>query len=140
MSEEFASKAVAEAFEAFPEDVREGVLVLRDLILEQAKQMPQVGPIEETLKWGQPSYLTPKTKAGSTLRLGQPKTGGFAIYAHCQTSIISSFAEAFPGMDTIEGTRAIHFTSVDQIDPERHALLIRHALGYHLKSMSGVYA
>jgi len=123
---------IAAAIAAAPAQAREGLLALRALILSTAAGLPQVGRVEETLKWGQPAYLTPETKSGSTLRIGVPKTGGFAIYAHCRTDIISSFAAAFPGMDRVEGTRALHFHDASEIDPQRHALLIRHALTYHL--------
>jgi hypothetical protein len=40
---------------------------------------PGVGALHETLKWGQPAYLTPETRSGTTLRLGVPKSGGYAI-------------------------------------------------------------
>lgn len=128
----FADPAVAAAYQAFEPDARAGLMELRHLILTIAAELPRVGPVEECLKWGQPAYLTPKTKAGSTLRLGVPKTGGFALYAHCQTSIIRDFAEAFPGQDQIEGNRAVLFQHAEQITPARHGVLIRHALTYHL--------
>ena len=86
----------------------------------------------ECLKWGQPAFTTPATKSGSTLRIGCPKSGGFALYAHCQTNIISSYAANFPGMDRIEGNRAVVFSDVDEIDSARLSHLIAHALRYHL--------
>ena len=115
-----------------PKNAIAGLMELRALIFKTAARLPEVGPIEETLKWGQPAYLTPVTKSGSTLRLGVPKTANFAIFAHCQTDIISGFAATFPGLDRIEGNRAVLFDDVHQIDPARHRLLIRHALTYHL--------
>ncbi|QBF29733.1 DUF1801 domain-containing protein [Thalassococcus sp. S3] len=134
MKRPFASKAVADAFLAYPKAAQPGLLRLRDLVFDVAEDTPEAGRIEESLRWGQPAYLTPETKSSSTLRLGVPKDGdGFAIYAHCGSSIISTFAETFPGQDKIEGNRAVHFGSVDQIDPARHGMLIRHALTYHLK-------
>ena len=115
-----------------PRNAIAGLMELRALIFKTAARLPEVGPIEETLKWGQPAYLTPVTKSGSTLRLGVPKTAKFALFAHCQTDIISRFAATFPGFDRIEGNRAVLFDDVNQIDPARHGLLIRHALTYHL--------
>lgn len=132
MTPPFGSDAVASAFGIMPPDARRGVLALRVLIFKTAARLPEVGPIKEALRWGQPSYLTPQTKSGSTLRLGVHKQGKFALFAHCQTDIISSFANTFPGQDRIEGTRAILFDDIGQIDPARHGLLIRHALTYHL--------
>lgn len=100
-------------------------------ILETAAGQPEVGIVVECLKWGQPAFTTPTTRSGSTLRIGVPKSGGFALYAHCQTTIISEFVAAFPGQDRVEGNRAILFSEVSQIEPARHALLIVHALRYH---------
>lgn len=107
-------------------------MVLRKLIFNEAAQDPRIGPLTETLKWGQPAYLTATTKSGTTLRLGVPKTGGCAIYAHCATTVISRYAQAFADLDNVEGNRAVHFATAQDIAPDRIALLIRHALTYHL--------
>ncbi|WP_162617668.1 DUF1801 domain-containing protein [Yoonia maritima] len=123
---------VQAAYDAFPTDARTSAMILRDLIFQVAKNIPKVGGLTETLKWGQPSYLTATSKSGTTLRIGAPKTGGCAIYAHCATNVISTYADTFPGLDQIEGTRAVHFKHSQDIVPDRIKLLIRHALTYHL--------
>lgn len=128
----FANDAVRVAFDAIPEQDRAGLLQLRDLIFETAERLDTVPSVTEDLRWGQPAYLTP-ARVGSTIRLGQPKTGGFALYAHCQTTIISDFAEAYPGWDQFDGNRAVLFTDTKQIDPVRHGALIESALTYHLR-------
>lgn len=129
----FDDPKVAAAYDAFPVDSRAIALTLRDLIFSVAWDAPQVGRVQETLKWGQPSYLTPETKSGSTLRIGVAKQGGAAIFAHCATDIISTYASTFPETDQIEGNRAVIFTSADKIVPKRLRLLIYHGLTYHLK-------
>ena len=110
MRPRFEDPKVAARFASFPEPARTGLLALRGLIFEAAAETPGVGALEETVKWGQPAYLTPETKAGSTIRLGLPKEGGFAIYAHCQTTIIADFQSMFPDDFTYGGNRAIHFS------------------------------
>lgn len=132
MTRSFTSDTVANAFDAIDHQARPGLLALRSLIFEVAAEAPQVGEIEEALRWGQPAYLTPFTKSGTTLRLGVPKAGGFALFVHCQTSLIPDYITAFPGQDRIEGTRAVLFDDPDQIDPMRHGWLIHRALTYHL--------
>lgn len=129
----FESPAVAAAYESFPSQVRQGLLTLRSLIFETAAETPGVGTLEETLKWGQPAYLTPKTKSGSTIRLGLPKQGGFALYAHCQTTIIPEFRSLFPDEFQYEGNRAVHFRESTSLPLDPLRLLIRSALTYHLK-------
>ena len=61
---------VQQAFHEFPPEIRTKLLALRKLILDTAASIEGVGPIEETLKWGQPAYLTSQSKSGSTIRLG----------------------------------------------------------------------
>jgi len=88
----FPNDAVRAVFDAVPDTDRAGMLRLRALIFEVAADLETVPSVTEDLRWGQPAYLTP-AKIGSTIRLGQPKSGGFALYAHCQTTIISDFAQ-----------------------------------------------
>lgn len=124
--------AVQDVFEAFEPEAGRALLTLRDLIFDVADATPEIGRLQEVLRWGQPSYITPDKKAASTLRLGVPKNGSFAIFAHCQSSVISDYAALFPEQDRIEGNRAVLFDTADQIDAERHGLLIKSALTYHL--------
>lgn len=125
------SPDVQAAVDAASPEARQGMLKLRELILSIGNDLPEIGTLTETLRWGQPAYITSR-RAGASLRLGIPKTGGFALYTHCQTSLIADFAAAFTNMDSVEGTRAIHFTNASQIDPIRHGMLIKSILTYHL--------
>ena len=86
--------------------------------------------IEESLKWGQPSYLAPK---GTPIRIGLPKSGGFAVYAHCQSSVISDFAALHGTKFVIEGNRAVHFNALSDLDAPELRGLIAHALLYKEK-------
>jgi hypothetical protein len=56
-----------------------------------------VGALEETLKWGQPAYLTRASRSGSTIRIGcrraDPHT--YAMYFHCQTDLVHRFRALF---------------------------------------------
>jgi hypothetical protein len=116
---------VRAVFDSFPEPARAGLLSLRDLIFQVAGNTP----VTESLKWGQPAYRTPK---GSTLRLGVPKTGGFALYTHCATNIIETY-RTHAGLDArFEGNRAVLFTDMTEIKDSLR-LMIAHALTYHDK-------
>ena len=53
-------------FENYPEAVRGKMQYLRKLVLETAEEMTDLAVLEETLKWGEPSFIT---KNGSTLRM-----------------------------------------------------------------------
>ncbi|MFC3612215.1 DUF1801 domain-containing protein [Lutimaribacter marinistellae] len=119
------SDGVAAAFASIPEESRAGLLKLRALILDTAQRLEQ--PVEETLRWGQPSYIAPK---GSALRIWTHKAARFALFVHCQTRLMEEHRTAFPGMDRIDGNRAILFDTTDEIDPDRHGMLIARALTY----------
>ncbi|MEZ5992737.1 MAG: DUF1801 domain-containing protein [Planctomycetota bacterium] len=129
----FEDPSVERAFSLFPETERVGLMALRELIFDTARKTEGVGELLETLKWGQPAYLTPATKSGSTLRLGCPKQGGFAVYAHCQTTIISDFQSAYPDDFNFEGNRAVHFKTGRKLPLRTLEVLVRSALTYHLR-------
>jgi hypothetical protein len=129
----FADPDVKAAIDRFLAPERGGLMALRELIFATAIETPEAGTIEETLKWGQPSYLTPVTKSGSTVRLGVPKTGGLAMYTHCQTTLISDFKTLFPEDFTFDGNRGVIFESGQTTFDNRLRFLIKSALTYHLK-------
>ncbi len=131
MSQPFDDPNVERAFAAFAREAQQGLLHLRELIFDVAGRTEGVGRLQETLKWGQPAYLTPETKSGTTIRLGCPKAGGFAVFVHCQTSIVSDFRALFPHDFQYEGNRAIHFASRDDLASEKLELFVTSALTYH---------
>lgn len=129
-----AASAVESVFDAYPKPVKEKLLALRRLILDTAKKTRGVGLVEETLKWGQPSYLTPETKSGSTVRIDQVKDepGQYAVYFHCQTNLVETFRELYPEL-RYGGNRCIFLNADDKV-PEaelRHCVAL--ALTYHLR-------
>ena len=76
--------AVEEVFRAYPKPLKARLLALRRLIFDTAKTTTGVGALQETLKWGQPSYLTTETKSGSTIRIDRVKSAAnqYAVYFH----------------------------------------------------------
>ncbi len=129
----FDDPAVAAVFAGYPAATRQRLLDLRSLILATASKIPEVGRIEETLKWGQPSYLTPETRSGTTIRIdavkGEP--GRIALYVHCQTSLIERFRERYPDALRFAGNRAILLDVAEALpmEPLRHCVAM--ALTYH---------
>jgi hypothetical protein len=125
--------AVEAAFDAYPATVKAKLLALRRLILDTAKATQGVGALEETLKWGQPSYLTPETKSGSTIRIDQvkPEAGQVAVYFHCQTNLVETFRELYPEL-SFGGNRSILLNAGDKLPAAalRHCVAL--ALTYHL--------
>jgi hypothetical protein len=80
-------------------------LHIRTLILDIAQQQ-NLGDVEESLKWGEPSYLV---NGGSTVRFDwKPKyPDQYCIYFNCQTKLVDTFRELHSDELTFEGNRAI---------------------------------
>ncbi len=132
MGPPFKDQTVADTFASYPEPARAALLSLRSMIFATAATTPHVGALEETLKWGQPSYLTPETKSGTTIRLGVPKQGGFAIFTHCQTTVIADFRTLFPDDFAYDGNRGVLFADGEELPLGKLQLLISAALTYKL--------
>jgi hypothetical protein len=103
---------------------------LRKLILDTAAATDGVGEIEETLKWGQPSYLT-KSKSGTTIRIDRHGASGYALFVNCQTNLIDTFREHYPRQFKFDGKRAIVFDLKDKLPQAALSHCIALALTYH---------
>ena len=106
---------------------------MRELIFRTAAETPGVGQLEETLKWGEPAYLTAASRSGSTIRIGWKKRHPtqYAIYFNCQTSLVETFRALFPDEFKFEGNRAIVFDVADAVPADSLALCIAAALTHH---------
>lgn len=129
----FQNASVEKVFATFPAEIRRQLLAIRKLIFEVAKTTEGVGVIEETLKWGEPAYITSQSKSGSTIRLGWKKSqpAQFAIYFNCQTNLIESFRTLFPTDLKFDGNRAVVFSADDRLPTEQLWFCIAAALTYH---------
>ncbi|GHA59542.1 hypothetical protein GCM10008927_26370 [Amylibacter ulvae] len=121
---------IEQAYASFPENVHEGANRLRDLILTTGAQLADVDNITECLRWGQPSYISP---IGTALRIGVPKSGGFGLFTHCQSNVISNFTQTFGPDFRFDGNRGVLFETENDIQPDKLRLMIEHALTYKLK-------
>ncbi|BDA79237.1 hypothetical protein LPTSP3_g21670 [Leptospira kobayashii] len=129
----FENTFVAEVFAGYPEKIREKLLSLRQLILDTASKSEEVGNLEETLKWGEPSYLTTQTKSGSTIRIHTVRENPeqYAVYFNCQTNLVGSFRKKYPTKFTFGGNRSIIFHLKDKIPVKELEDCISQALTYH---------
>ncbi|WP_296445587.1 DUF1801 domain-containing protein [Rhodoferax sp. UBA5149] len=129
----FASAEVAKVFDAYPADVRHKLLALRELIFRTASSTEGVGELEETLKWGEPAYLTSKSKSGSTIRIDWKKArpAEYAMYFNCKTTLVDTFRTLFPTEFKFEGNRAIVFKAAEAVRADSVAFCVAAALTYH---------
>jgi Domain of unknown function (DU1801) len=129
----FTSSAVERTFAAYPTGMRKKMLALRELILRIAAETEGVGELEETLKWGEPAYLTSSTGSGSTIRIDWKKKrpNEYAMYFNCQSTLLETFRTLFPNDFKFEGNRALVFGEADVIPKDALAFCIATALTYH---------
>lgn len=120
------------ALDACPDGVRQMLMKVRALILETASEFPEVGTLTETLKWGQPSYLTAKTKSGTTVRLGWDEAGTLlSLFVHCQTTLIGEWRARYEDTLSFVGNRELQIP-IDKPFPRaalKHCIAM--ALTYH---------
>ena len=111
-----SSPAVEQVFDKYPKSVLTKMLHLRKLILETANEIAHIQHIEETLKWGEPSYLV---KKGSTIRIDWKKKSPnqYAMYFKCTSKLVPTFRTVYKNTFTFEGNRAIIF-QLNDVLPE----------------------
>jgi len=131
---------VATTFNDWPEPMRGELLLLRDLILATASETDGVGAITETLKWGEPAYLTSETRSGSTIRIAPTNAKSahdYAMFFICSTNLVSDFRAQFGATFSYEGDRALEFTVGDSIPVDELRECVRMALTYHQRNVGG---
>lgn len=118
---------VKELFDSYPEDARTMLTRLRDLIIQTGKEY-EVGPLEESLKWGEPSY---SAKGGSSVRIDwKSKTPDKCfVYFQCQTRLIETFKEIYCNTFDYDGKRAI-VLDLSQAIPVRE---LKHCISLSLR-------
>lgn len=88
----------------------------------------ELGDVEETLKWGEASYLV---KGGTTIRIDwkSKDSDSIKVYFHCQTRLIETFKELYKTEFEFEGNRAI----VIPLDTDIDAVPLDHCIDLALK-------
>ena len=117
-------------FKNYSKDVKSKLKYLRHLIMEVATESETISEIEETLKWGEPSYLV---KKGSTVRIDwKAKTPNqYAMYFKCTSKLVETFKAYYGDVFKYENNRALLFDLSDKIPEKELKTCIGLALNYH---------
>ncbi len=124
------NKEVQSKFDNYPSYVKNKMLELRALILDVIKTN-DFEVYEETLKWGEPSYLV---KGGSTVRIDwkSKSEDKYFIFFNCKTKLVSTFRILYKDLLIFEGDRAI----VLNINEPLPLDIIKHCVELSLKYKS----
>lgn len=127
------TKDALSVMDSYPRHVSNKLYVLRQLVLDCAEEEDSITQLEETLKWGEPSYIA---KKGSTIRIDWKRKNPdqYAIYFKCTSKLVETFREVYGDTFSYENNRAIVFP-LDQKLPKKLIPLIKQcikaALTYH---------
>lgn len=121
---------VNEVFANYPDFVRDKMQFLRELVIETAEETEGVTRLEETLKWGEPSFVT---KNGSTLRMDwkEKSPDQYAMYFQCTSRLVNTFRLVFDHKFEYEGKRAIVFKLNQKVPEMELKECIKASLTYH---------
>jgi hypothetical protein len=130
MMDEFNNREVEQVFNTYPKHIRVKMMRLRRLIMEMAEEVDGVESIDETLKWGEPAYVT---RYGSTVRIDwkSSKPHQYVMYFHCKTKLIDTFRTLYDDKFEFDGNRAIVFDEKDRVPVEELKHCISLSLTYH---------
>ena len=109
---------------------------LKALIHEAAREVPDIGLLEETVKWGQPSFAPVKPNIGSSVRIETRADGDHALMFICTSGLVDEFRTFYADTLHFDRKRAIVIPAAEL--PDRDALkhCIQLALTHKLRKRS----
>ncbi|PDT89993.1 hypothetical protein CO669_10980 [Bradyrhizobium sp. Y36] len=126
-------REVSRAFNALPAPIGKRLLQVRELIFAAAAAHDGVGKLTETLKWGEPAYLTDESGSGSTIRLGRlGDSDRAAVLFNCKTTLVDNFRDRFPDQFEYRQTRALLVPVTGRLPKQALSVCLSLALTYHL--------
>lgn len=122
-------EAVQELFDQFPAEIRSQLARLRALLYSVAEDM-QLGDVEESLKWGQPSY---SVTDGSPVRIfwTAQSPESCCLYFICSTTLVDTFRELHADTLSFQGNRAIELRVDEPLPEQALRQCLQLALTYH---------
>ncbi|WP_428034298.1 DUF1801 domain-containing protein [Amphritea sp.] len=115
-------RVVKDRFDKYPESARARLEEVRNLVFKVAAEL-ELGDVEESLKWGEPSY---SVKTGSPLRMDWKlkSPNHYFLFFNCKTKLVDTFRELYGEVLEFQGNRAI-VLSLSEPLPEG---IIKHCL------------
>ncbi|NNF35475.1 MAG: DUF1801 domain-containing protein [Saprospiraceae bacterium] len=116
--------------DSYPSLPRKKLNAIRKLIFEAASEIEGLKALNETFKWGEPSY---SCKKGSTIRMDwkSKNPDQYAMYFICSTRLVETFRTLYGDTFEYEKNRALIFHLKDDIPVYQLKECIKMALRYH---------
>ena len=127
-------QSVKAKFDSYPENAKNRLLELRSIIFDVAEMDASIGELKETLKWGEPSYLTHKTNSGTTIRIDwkEKHPSEIALFVNCKTTLLDQYRGLFPDTFRYQGERAVWIKLENSLPEFELRACIKMALRYHI--------
>ncbi|MEL7131767.1 MAG: hypothetical protein AAGK77_05070 [Pseudomonadota bacterium] len=92
-----------------------------------------IGPLDESLKWGQPAWRPKRTRIGSTLRVDWSPSAPDRLLAFvdCKTDLAVQMDARYPGQFHNDGRRTLGFAMGEAFDEDAIWTLAHLTLTYH---------
>lgn len=113
-------KIYPEVFDNYSKGIKKSLLEVREIVLKTAAQNKEIGELDEVLRWGQPTFLTRKTKSGTMIRIDQIKNEDhkIGIFFHCQSRVIEMIKLKYGDKLDYDGNRGVLFDTSKRL-PKR---------------------
>tara|TARA_R110002049_G_scaffold23545_3_gene83320 strand:- start:34817 stop:35224 length:408 start_codon:yes stop_codon:yes gene_type:complete len=92
-----------------------------------------IGPLDEALKWNQPSWRPRRPRTGSTLRLlwDEQQPGDLAFFVDCKTDIAARMQHLYPDLPANDGRRRIAVSLAAPLPDDAISHLAEMTFCYH---------
>jgi len=124
------STQVANVIKDYPPKAKSVFGNVRKIVVKAAKATSGLENTEETLKWGEPSYLA---EGGSTVRMNwaEKQPDQFSLYFNCNSILVETFRELYRDEFIFDGNRAVSFKLDEPVPEAALEHCISMAMQYH---------
>ena len=128
----FCDQQVSTFFDLLDAESRRSLMEIRSLIFAEAASLPDPADVEESLKWGEPSYRLAGRNRGKAVRINRHKSGmgKIALFFHCRTGLVEQFREQLGDSVAFEGNRAVVLQGGPLLDTGIVRHLVHQAFSY----------
>ncbi|MFK7835058.1 MAG: hypothetical protein AB8B60_02450 [Sulfitobacter sp.] len=129
-----APKPLLNAIALWSEPAQAALWTCRTLFHEIAEEN-DLGPLDETLKWGQPSWRPTRPRTGSTLRMGWSAAhpDRLSFFVDCKTDLASRMRDMYPDLPQNDGRRQLGIDLGKDLPLQAVSHMAQMTLAYHLR-------
>lgn len=127
-----APASLLDQISSWPDPAQKAAWACRTLFHEIAKKN-DLGPLDESLKWGQPAWRPRRPRTGSTLRMtwSATSTDTLAFFVDCKTDLAARMRDVYPDLTRNDGRRQLGVDLTAPLPEQAIAHLAQMTFTYH---------